>query len=254
MLEELNEVLAEPTQESQPEDIQQDIVEEAPAPPKESSKEQNLRILRERAEKAEREADEMRRFVAQQQMQVQQQIQQQQRRQEPQEEEFNLNPNDLPEWGQVTKYIDKRTKQQGEELRQTKQQLYEMTVEAKLKQLYPDFDAVVNSNNIELLKQKSSAIASAVDSAPDLFTKASAAYDAIKSLGIAQETQQAAQHDLDKERVARNLAKPRPAAAISAKPLDNAALFGAGPLTPERKKAIYAEVQKIKMRATAPQE
>lgn len=247
MLEELNEVITEPTQELPQEEVLTEEATEQPVAPKESSKEQNLRILRERAEKAEREAEEMRRYLARQQMTVQQQIEQQQQRHDP--EEFNLNPNDLPEWGQVTKYIDKRTKQQSEELRQTKQQLYEMTVEAKLKAQYPDFDQVVNSDNIEQLKLKSPAIAGAVDAAPDLYTKAAAAYDAIKSLGIVE----AKQYDADKERVAKNLAKPRPAAAISAKPLDNAALF-TGPLTPERKKAIYAEVQKIKMRATAPVE
>ena len=114
----------------------------------------------------------------------------------------------------------------------------------------PDFSSVVTAENVAALKEKSPAIALAVTSIPDnlSYEKAIAAYEAIKSLGIGAAPTH--QYDENKERIAKNLAKPRPAAAFGARPLDNAAMFQ-GPLTPEKKRQIREDTARLKLIASA---
>lgn len=221
-------------EEQQPEAQQPQINKPAP---QEDEKSINLRILRERSEKLERERDELMGYFKQ--------LQAQSIKPQADPDEITLNPDDLPEWKHVTKYIDKRTKSNQEELQKTKQQLYEMTVDARLKAQYEDFDSVVTAENINLLRQKSPALAESINNAQDLYTKASAAYDAIKNFGIVQSSERQQLYDTNQKRIERNLAKPRPAASAAQSPLNSANMFAEGPLTEGRKKQIYAEMERI---------
>jgi len=202
----------------------------------ESNKEANMRMLRERAERSEFELAEMRRSIA---------LQRQQAAAQSQPEEIQINPNDLPEWHQVTKYYDQKNKSNAEDLKKTRVELAQMRAEQQLKSMHPDLDDVVTVKNINALRERMPSIAAIIDRIPDdqIYDKAAAAYDAIKGLGISVSPE----YNANKEQIQKNMAKPKPAVSVSVSPLDNASLF-TGPLTDERKKAIYAEVQKIKMK------
>ena len=104
---------------------------------------------------------------------------------------------------------------------------------------YPDIDKVVNESTMEALRRQDPDLANLLDSSTDLRSKAITAYRAIKDKGLYVEDSYAS----DRERVQRNVAKPKPTAAISGTgtPLSQADMFANG-LTPELKDKLHKEM------------
>jgi hypothetical protein len=113
------------------------------------------------------------------------------------------------------------------------------TVEDRIKMKLPDFDSVVNVENIEILKQKSPQLARSLMYTTDPYEQAMAVYDAIKMIGgsPSKDTSSA-----DRERAVKNSQKPLSAnAASKTSAIGNAHMFENG-LTPDVKKQLYAEM------------
>lgn len=230
--------LAETLEVAQPQEQPQE--QPAPEEPTQQESNQTLRFktIREARERAERERDEIRaeldRIKASQQPKAQ-----------AQHQDYNVAPDDLVEGKHLSKY-DREIKQLREQLENYRTQTTAMTVETKLKNQYPDFDSIVNTENIEMLKASYPEIAATLNSSPDLYNKAVSAYTMIKQFGIAQNPVVESQ----KNRVHENSAKPRPIASVNAQPgsdspLSHANAFAEG-LTKEVKSQLLREMQEAK--------
>ena len=127
-----------------------------------------------------------------------------------------------------------------QKLAQYEQQTKQITVETRLKAHYPDFERVVNPQNIEALKAQHPEIAHTLGASSDLYSTAVAAYTMIKKLGIANEEQH-----INATKIAANYAKPRSMATVApqqgASPLSKANAFAQG-LTPELQRELLREM------------
>jgi hypothetical protein len=136
---------------------------------------------------------------------------------------------------------DDKYKKLAREQQNMKLQMMAQNAEQQLRKQYPDFDDVVSPDNIAILNEAEPEIAQSIGSQADLFSKAVAAYKAIKKFGI-YEPKEIAQN---KETIDKNLAKPRPATSVSpaigANPLTRANAFANG-LTEERKAENYRKM------------
>lgn len=192
----------------------------------ESSQERNFRMLRESRERAERERDEALRL-----------LQVAQAKELSNEEDVKLAPDELVEW----RHVEKKIKRLEDQIKSYHQQTSETTTESRLKAQYADFDRVVSRENVEMLRAAYPEIADTLNSNPDLYTKAVAAYTMIKKLGIDEQDPYAA----DKQRAQQNAAKPRPLASVGPQqgdsPLSNANAFANG-LTEDLKKQLLKEM------------
>ena len=128
-----------------------------------------------------------------------------------------------------------------EDQQQLRLQVMAQNAELKLRQKYPDFEQVVSPDNIAILRETEPEIAESIGSQSDIFSKAVAAYKAIKKFGIYEETTVVQ----NRETISKNLSKPRPAASVSPStgnnPLSKANAF-ATVLTEERKAQLYKEM------------
>ncbi len=217
--------VVEQEQTEQPTDIPQEVPQAAQ---QSSSKEQNLRILRERIEKMEHERNEYARLLKEAQSN------------RAEESDISIGDDDLAE-GKHLKKIQQEVKRLKQEAEQYKQQTTLTQTEIKLKSQYPDFDKVVSSDNIEMLRITYPELATSINATPDLYAKAVSAYTMIKQLGIHKEDV----FSSDKERVLRNAAKPKPLAAVSPQkgdsPLSHANVFASG-LTDDLRKQLIKEM------------
>jgi len=202
------------------------------ASPAESNKEHNMRALREAKERAERDRDELHRRL--------QEVEQRARQPEP-EEEDSLHPEDLVSY----KTLQKKYRKLESEIKNVQSYTHATTVEARLRSEYPDFDKVVNQENIQLLRETYPQIAQTINDGTDMYSKASTAYTFIKKFGIGAEDPYAA----EKERAQKNAAKPRPMTSISPQqgdsPLSNANAFANG-LTDDLKKQLLKEMNELR--------
>jgi len=113
-------------------------------------------------------------------------------------------------------------------------------IEEKLKSEFPDLDTVINEDNIEVLKARDPNFARIINKIPndpdELYHRAVTAYTLIKKYGIYIEDN----HEKDRARVEKNMAKPRPASAAAAKSSEGLSDFAdfANLSTEERNKAI----------------
>jgi hypothetical protein len=203
-----------------------------------SSKEpaDSFRELREKADRAARERDEL--------LSIVKEFKQQNAPSQPSEPEdydLNLKPDDLAEGKHLTK-VQKEIKKLKDELNTYKKQSYESIVEAKLKSNYNDFDKVVNPDTIRSLSSIYPELAATLNSSADLYNKAVSAYTMIKKLGIYQEDIYMA----DKKKVQENAAKPKTLSSISPQqaesPLSKVNAFANG-LTPELQKQLRREME-----------
>lgn len=223
----LQEEVAQPVEEK-PE--QEEVVVSAP---KESEQAKNFRAIREKAERAERERDELMRRL--------QEIEAKSKQVQPEEEpESSIGDDDLVEGKHLRKY-NKEIKALKEQLKSYQQQTAETVIEAKIKSQYADFDSVVNVNNIEMLRTAYPEVAHTLNANPDLYSKAVSAYTLIKKLGIHQDES----YKADIARAQKNAVKPRPLASVSPtqgdSPLSKANAFANG-LTDDLKKQLYREM------------
>lgn len=222
------EVVEQPAQE-------QIIPEKQPSPvvPQDSWK-----TLREKAERAERRAQELERMI----------MEAQSKKPAEAEEDFNFSVDDdsLVE-GKHLKQQAKKIDRLEKELEQQKWQASQNATEIKLKTQYPDFDSVVTEDNLHNLRSMYPEVAHTVNSSSDLYSKAVAAYTMIKRLGIAPQEDVYKQ---EKELAQRNAAKPKSLASISPQqgdsPLSKANAFANGSFTEEDKARYWKEMNQYR--------
>ena len=227
-LQDLPEVPVQETQENnsqndipvnQAEQPGQDTITSSSAAPQISNEQRNFEALRQAKETVERERDEYRR-----------QLQAQQAPKAASKPE--LGDDDLVE---------------GRHIRESENRLRKELTETRLKVQYPDFDAVVNTNNIAQLRTAYPELAATLSQSNDLYNMGSSAYTLIKKLGIYD----GKNHESHRQVVQDNTAKPRPLSSVSPQqgesPLSHANAFANG-LTPELKKKLWRELQESRSR------
>ncbi len=217
----------------QPELQQQAAV---PNPEAEAANDKNIRMLREKARRAdqyERERDELARILK---------AQQDAKPQVPEEDyEVRLGDDEIAEGKHIAK-MGRKIKALEQKLQGYQQQTSENVVEAKIKAQYPDFDKVVSLENVKALSSSYPELAATLNASSDLYGKAVSAYTMIKKLGIAPAEDI---YSVEREMAAKNAAKPRPLASVSPQqgdsPLSHANAFANG-LTPELRKSLQKEM------------
>jgi len=237
----VNETIEEVTkqEEAVKEDVSSSDVPSRDVPSRDVSPSSNLIKLREAKEKAEYERDKILEYYRNDQ---------QQKKPEPVEEfnDFNIGEDDLAEGKHLNK-VAKRIRELEKQVSQFQKQSTATTTEVRLKNKYPDFDVVVNSDNLSILRKDYPEIANTINDSKDLYNKAVTAYTMLKKLGIHIEDT----HETEKKLVQRNISKPRSLASISPQqgdsPLSHANAFANG-LTPELKAKLYQEVLAAKKR------
>lgn len=229
-----------PAQEQQIEKPQEPVQQQ------ESQKETSMRILRERAEAAERRSQELERVIN---MNMAQQSQNNQKIQIAEDDDFDMSDDTYVEGKHLKKYV-KSLKQ---ELKNTKQQFEEFNkqsalnqAEMRLKNQFSDFDSVVSKENLEKLQSQKPVLYRTILANSDLYDKGYAAYELIKSSGIVTDQYQ----EIDK-RVEENRSKPRSAANASPQsgdtPLTRIGDYDRRILTDERKDQLRKQVEQAKM-------
>lgn len=220
---------------NEPEEENDDFIEEPIV--KDKRNQSNVKMLREKAQRLERERDELLKHVLASQ---QPQQKQQNHKQEEPEEDFGFGDDDLIE-GKHLRDIVKRQRELEKELRQYKQQSSQDTVEVKLKSKYPDFDKVVSPDNLSALREANPELAEVILSTGDVFKQASLAYQMVKQYGIYQEPV----YNPSKQAAIKNVVKPRPSGTLSpqkgASALSQATKFS-GPMTEEMRQQAYREM------------
>jgi hypothetical protein len=213
--------------------------------PQESQKESNMRILRERAEAAERRSLELERIV---QMNMSQQQPAKMQLIENDDDDFDVSDDTYIEGKHLKKYV-KSLKQ---ELKNTKRQFEEYNqqnaltqAEIRLKNQFSDFDSIVTKDNLDKLASQKPSLYRTILSNPDVYDKGYAAYELIKNSGIISDHYQ----DLEK-RVEENKFKPRSAANASPQsgetPLARVGDYDRRILSEERKDQLRRQVEEAK--------
>ena len=223
-----------------PQEVQQ-------APAQESPKDTSMRILRERAEAAERRSLELERMI---QMNMSQNNQQSNKMNivDSDDEDFDLNDDTYIEGKHLKKYV-KNLKQ---ELKNTKKQFEEYNqqhaitqAEMRLKHQFNDFESVVNKENLEKLQYQKPALYRTILANSDIYDKGYAAYELIKHSGILADQYQ----ELDRK-VEENRSKPRSAANASPQsgdtPLTRVSDYDRRILSEDRKDQLRRQVEEAK--------
>ncbi len=244
------EVLEQEEQEYEEEqEVEEDDIEEKSAPIKlqeategESNKAYNMRMLRERAEKAEREREELMKYLTSQQSSNKQEKQQEIESEEDYLADLGIDADSLAE-GKHLKPLMKELKNLRNELNQYKQQSTKDTTEVKLKSQFPDFDKVCTHENLVRLRDLNPDLADTILSNKDQFKQAKLAYEMVKQLGIYKEDV-----FVENKKIAlKNSSKPRPLTSLSPQqgdsPLSKANSFANGKPSEEMMRQYWKETQ-----------
>jgi len=216
-----------------------ELVQQVQAP-KETDAAKNFREMREAKARVERERDEAMRRLAELEARVSKPA-------APVEEddEIRIGDDDLAEGKHLSK-MARQVKRLRDEVKKQKEQTEEQRVEAYIKNKYPDFDTVVSPDNVATLRAAYPELAYTLSQTKDLYAQAASAYTLMKKFGIHQDQPSSALAVLnDKDKVAKNMAKPRPLTSVSPQqgdsPLSRANAFAEG-LTPELSKQLLKEM------------
>jgi hypothetical protein len=223
---------------------QEQAVQAKPAQ-QEGQKEANMRILRERAENAERRSAELERMV---QMNMSQQQSNKIQIDDGDDDDFGVSDDTYIEGKHLKKYV-KNLKQ---ELKNTRKQFEEYNqqnalnnAEMRLKTQFNDFDSVVTKENLEKLNQQKPALYRTILANADVYDKGYAAYEFIKNSGIVADQYQ----EIDR-RVEENRSRPRSAANAAPQsgdtPLTRVGDYDRRILTEERKDLLRRQVEEAK--------
>jgi len=234
-----------PTQEEINVDNQQKHTENLQqAAAQESQKESNMRILRERAEAAERRMAELENMVK---MNMSQQ-QTTKIQLADEDDDFDLSDDTYIEGKHLKKYVRslknelKNTKKQFEDFNQQQALTH---AEMRLKSQFNDFEQIVSKENLERLSQQKPALYRTIFANTDVYDKGYTAYELIKHSGILADQYQ----DIDKK-VEENKFKPRSAANASPQsgdtPLARVGDYDRRILTDERKDQLRRQVEEAK--------
>lgn len=219
---------------------QTEVEDTKPEPVKQSAPAESWKILREKAQKAEKERDEAIRYAKEIEARTKASP-------EIPEEDYSVNVEEdsLVEGKHLSK-VNKHIKKLEEQLKSYQQQTAMNATESKLKSQYPDFDTVVCKENLESLRYAYPEIANTINSSTDLYSKAVSAYTMIKKLGITNEDIYAE----DKALAQKNASKPKPLASVSPQqgdsPLSKANAFANGKITDDLKKQLWREMNEIR--------
>jgi hypothetical protein len=229
----------EPTTEANPE-ISTSEVENIPVKePSESQEQRHFKNLRSAREKAERERDEALRRLQAYESNTKYTTTPQPA--SPDDDELLLGNDELAE-GKHLRKVDKKIKNLEQQLRDQMQRNALATTEIRLKSEMPDFDKVVSTDNIEMLKESHPELAYTLDSTTDMYVKAKSAYKMIKSMGIYREDS----FEKERAKVQFNASKPKPAVSIAPQvgdsPLSRANAFEQG-LTDELRTQLMKEME-----------
>lgn len=205
-------------------------------PQQDYQKEENWRILRQRAAQMEREKQELERKL--------QEVQAQKSQSSP--DDYNVGDDEIIEGKHLKKYVNtikQELQQTREELKKENERRAAESAELKLKANFRDFDEIVSEKNLLALKERFPEDYNLLVSNNDMYAKAKTAYNMIKSYGIVSA-------NTDQERkYEENKLKPRSAATAGpvAPPSDSPlARFGESdrrPLTEERKKQVLEQLR-----------
>jgi hypothetical protein len=248
----INPVLAH-HEEPQDQEVEQDIqpqetidqeIDVQSQPSQESDYNRNMRAMREKAKQAEKERDEalrMAKKLSEMQEQYQKPVQQEPNNDYDVEDSDNLgiNDDDLVEGKHLGK-VAKQMRDLKKQLKQYQQQSNLASTEAKLKAQYPDFEQVLSKDNIDTFRYAYPELAATIDSTQDVYTKAVSAYTLIKKFGVY------APEVTEKERITKNISKPRAAVSITPQhgdsPISRANAFANG-LTKDLQEQMFKEMQ-----------
>lgn len=209
--------------------------------PKTEVQPENFRILRDKLDNERKLRESMEQRLAE----IESRNTPKQQAQPEEDLNFNIGDNDIAEGKHLTK-VGRRMKQLEDKIAevenkrmQLERQSQENSIVSSIKADFPDIDKVVNESTMEALRVKYPHLEKTIKSSPDLYSKAAAAYQAIKDLGLYVEDNYVA----ERERVQRNIAKPKPTAVVAGTgtPLSQADMFANG-LTPELKDQLHKEM------------
>jgi hypothetical protein len=202
----------------------------------------NFKRLRMEADQVKAERDDMARRLAAYE------ATQQKSRYEPQiddEIDFNIKEDDLVEGKHLQQYA-KKMKQLEAQIKQHQQQNSASLAQAQIRAKFPDFDKIVNEDNIEHLRYAYPELANTLNSSNDLYSTAVSAYTMIKNLGIAPKGDD---FMAQKAQAQKNASKPKPLASVNPQqgdsPLSKANAFANG-LTDELKAQLRREMEQAR--------
>ena len=221
------------------EHIEEEVVQQ-PVVQKTNVAQESWKILREKADCAEKRAAELERMLLEREKEHDHDD-------EPEENlDISIEDDSLVEGKHLSK-VSKKIQNLEKQLRQYEKQSSVTSTETRLKAKYADFDAVVSIENLDHLRNVYPEIAQTIDSSNDLYSKAVTAYTMIKRLGILP------QEDVfknEKEMAHRNSLKPKSLASISPQqgdsPLSKANAFANGTLTEDDKSRIWKEMNQYR--------
>jgi len=208
-----------------------------------TQKEVNHRILRERAEAAERRAADLEYQLQQRQMQ------QVAHDTIPEDDDALLDINDdaYVEGHQVKKYLKKMNDRVAKATRRLEEEAQKTSIkvaETNLKYQFTDFDKVVTKENLEKLSRTKAPLFRSIMANPDIYDRGYSAYEAIKNL-IPENNYEAVDRKLEENRQ-----RPRSAAAVAPQtgdtPLSRAGDYDRRVLTEERKAQLRKQVEEAK--------
>lgn len=210
-----------------------------------SEKEENLRILRERAERAERKVYEM----EQQSLRTSPQAAVEEITDDIDEDGFQIDDEGFVEGKHLKKFVQnmkKELKKTKEEFAAYSQQSSLTSAELRLKAKYADLDQVVTQENLNKLAEVKPSLYKSILANPDVFEKGEAAYEIIKSMNIGS----GAKYADNERKIEENKSKPRTAATVGAQtpqtPLTRVGDYDRRILTEERKHQLREQVRLAK--------
>lgn len=228
-----------------PTETEQEAPQEQSQQQPESDKERNLRILRERAEQAERRALELEYAMKMAESNKKKP------QEEPEPDDFAFDDDSYIE-GKQLKQALKKTKKELQEMRkmfeETSTRNATTAAELKLKAQYPDFDAVVSTENIKKLASAKPALYRSIMANRDLYDQGETAYEMIKAMVKPQTTQ------VEDRKLEANKTKPRSASTAGGQagdtPLSHIADYDRRTLTEDRRAQIRREIMMNKQRGS----
>lgn len=195
--------------------------------PQETPQERNFRALRDKVKRLERENEEFKASFTQQQ---------------PETDDYDIESDALAE-GKHIKKVGKKIRALEEQLKHYQNQSHMTQIENQLRKRFSDFDDVVTTENIEILRDIDPDIARSLSASSDLYGSAVLAYKMIKDMNKNVED------NYEKQRVTRNMAKPRPIVSSNAQhgdsPLTQANAFASG-LTKELSAKLWKEMNDLR--------
>ena len=236
--------------ELQPQETAQEQPKEQ-AKPKESGKDENLRLMRERIEASERRAQEIERRNMELERIVRENMNQNQpsTKMELTDDDDNDTDDDLyvdnRRFKKRTKKLEQKLDETQKKLEQYQQQSALENAERLMRVQFADFDSVLNEDNLKKFSAKEPALFRSVMANPNLGDRYYAAYKMIKNSGILTDEYAEVNKKLEE-----NKAKPRSAANAGPQtaetPLMRVGDYDRRILTEERREQLRRQVEEAK--------